>query len=253
MTQDSPRRRRFRPTLWATVAVVPVLAVLVGLGLWQLERMEWKNELVAEMQGRMSAPAMRLPDPIEAPRELRFRRVELTGTFLHDRELYRAAQTHGNDRGWDVIAPLRLSDGRTVLVNRGWVPTPKKPPEARPESLVEGEVTIEGIVRLGGWQGMEFVRPENDPDGNVWVWMDLDAMAQAAGLESPVTQVYVDAAKGQTPGEYPIGGQTRVNLRNQHLEYALTWFMLAAGLVAIYVLFHWRPVRDDDARDRESR
>lgn len=242
------RRRRFRPTLWATVAAAPVFAALIGLGLWQLERMEWKNALVAQMQDRMSAPAMELPDPVRAPEELRFRRVELTGEFLHDRELYRAAQTHGNARGWDVIAPMRLRDGRTVLVNRGWVPTAKKPPDSRPEGLLEGPVTVEGIVRLGGWRGMDFVRPENDPEDNVWVWMDLPAMARAANLENPVTQVYVDAAEDQHPGQYPIGGQTRVNLRNQHLEYAITWFLLAAGLLGIYVLYHWRPASGDEAK-----
>jgi len=248
MTDARVRRRRFRPTLWASLAALPVFAVLLGLGFWQLERMEWKNALVAEMQARMSAPAMRLPDPVRAPEELRFRRVELTGTFLHDRALYRAAQIYGNRRGWDVIAPMRLQDGRTVLVNRGWVPTEKKAPETRPDSVLDGPTTIEGVIRLGGWQGMEFVRPENDPAGNVWVWMDLQRMAEAAQLENPVTQVYVDAAADQTPGEYPIGGQTRVNLRNQHLEYAITWFMLAAGLLGVYVLFHWRPVKDDDSR-----
>lgn len=238
-------RRRFRPTLWATIAVIPVLAVLIGLGVWQLQRLEWKNQLVAEMQDRMTAPAIELPQPIDQPRILRFRRASLTGQFLHDHEFYRAAQTYGRKRGWDVITPMRLGGGRTILVNRGWVPTEKKPAESRPESLVEGTVTIEGIVRLGGWQGMDFVRPENDPAGNVWVWMDLDRMAETAGLDRVVTEVYVDAAEGQTAGAYPIGGQTRVNLRNEHLEYALTWFMLAAGLLAIYFLYHWRPVRDD--------
>jgi surfeit locus 1 family protein len=58
-----------------------------------------------------------------------------------------------------------------------------------------------------------------------------------------MTQVYVDAAAGQHPADYPVGGQTRVNLRNQHLEYALTWFLLAAGLLGVYFLYHWRPER----------
>jgi surfeit locus 1 family protein len=237
-------KRRFRPTLWATVAVVPVFALLVGLGVWQLQRMEWKNALVAEMQGRMTAPAIALPRPLEDTEGLRFRRVELTGTYLHDKALYRAAQTLGkNRRGWHVITPMRLEDGRTVLVNRGYVPTEKKPPETRPESLFDGPVTIEGVLRLGGWSGMDFVRPENDPADNVWVWMDLPRMAEAAGLENAMTEVYVDAAEGQHPADYPVGGQTRVNLRNQHLEYALTWFLLAAGLLGVYFLYHWRPER----------
>ena len=240
------KRRRFRPRLWTTVATLPVLGVLLALGFWQIERMEWKNALVDEMQSRMTQTPMALPQPIEQPERLRFRRVELTGRFLHEREIYRAAQTYGKTRrGWDVITPFELADGRQVLVNRGWVPTGKKPADARPDSLVDGQVTIEGIVRIGGWSGMEFVKPENDPADNTWVWMDLDRMAAFAELAQPVTNLYVDAAKNQTPGEYPIGGQTRVNLRNQHFEYALTWFALAAGLLGIYFLFHWRPIDDD--------
>ncbi|MBK1696721.1 SURF1 family protein [Rhodovibrio salinarum] len=241
------KRRRFKPRLWTTVATIPVLAILIALGLWQIERMEWKNALVDEMQSRMTQAPAALPKPLGNVDTLRFQRVELTGRFLNDHEIYRAAQTYGKTRrGWDVITPFALADGRQILVNRGWVPTDKKPPEARPQSLVTGQVTIEGIVRKGGWSGMEFVKPENDPADNTWVWMDLDRMARFAALESPITQIYVDVAKNQTPGEYPIGGQTRVNLRNQHFNYAITWFALAFGLLAIYFLFHWRPVDEHD-------
>ncbi len=237
------RRRRFKPRLWTTVATVPVFAVLLALGFWQIERMEWKNALVDEMQSRTTQDPIALPQPIQTAERLRFRRVALTGRFLHDREIYRAAQTYGKTRrGWHVITPFELADGRQVLVNRGWVPTEKKPAQARPASLVDGQVTIEGIVRIGGWSGMAFIKPENDPKDNVWVWMDLERMAKFAALDRPVTKLYVDVAKNQTPGEHPIGGQTQVNLRNQHFEYALTWFALAAGLLGIYFLFHWRPV-----------
>jgi len=237
--------RRFRPTLWATVAVVPALAILIGLGVWQLERLEWKTALIAEMRGRMDAPAMELPKPLTDLDELRFRRVKLTGEFLHDRELYRRAQKLRNTRGAFVITPMALADGRKILVNRGWVPLDRLDPATRPDSLVEGRVTIEGVLRLGGWKGRDWFRPTNDPDANSWLWMDLPRMALAAGLSNPVTEAYVDAARDQTPGDYPVGGQTRVNLRNEHLEYALTWFALAFGLLAVYVLYHWRPLRPD--------
>lgn len=242
----SRNKRRFRPTLWATLAVVPMLAVLIGLGVWQLQRLEWKNDLIEEMRGRMEAAPIELPQPIEEPEALQFYRVELTGRFLNDGELYRVAQPLRNTRGLYVITPMRLEDGREVLVNRGWVPLDKREPAARPDSLTSGTVTVEGVIRLGGWQGMEWLRPANDPQANEWLWMDLDRMVREAGLENPVTNVYVDLAAEQTPGAYPVGGQTRVNLRNDHLNYALTWFALALGLVAIYVLFHWRPVDDRD-------
>lgn len=241
----SRARRRFRPTLAATLAVLPALAILIGLGVWQLQRLEWKNALIDEMRGRMTAAPIELPDPVRDAESLRFRRVALTGRFLNDRELYRVAQKRRNTRGLFVITPMVLADGRQVLVNRGWAPLDRRDPRTRADSLVEGQVKVEGVVRLGGWQGMDWLRPANEPQANEWLWMDLDRMARVAGLENPVTNVYIDLAKGQTPGEYPVGGQTRVNLRNDHLSYALTWFGLAVGLVVIYLLFH---IRSDEPR-----
>lgn len=233
------------------MAVVAALAVLVALGVWQLQRMEWKNALIAEMRGRMEAPAVALPEPVGDPQALRFRRVEVTGRFLHARELHRVARTYRNTRGLFVVTPMVLADGRRILVNRGWVPVDRRERGTRPDGLVEGEVTLEGIVRLGGWRGADWLRPANDPQANEWLWMDLARMARHAGLENAVTDVYIDVAAGQTPGTYPIGGQTRVNLRNDHLEYALTWFALALALLVIYVLFHLhgRERRDGRARD----
>jgi len=253
MTASPRPRRRFRPTLWATVAVLPALALLLGLGVWQLQRLEWKTERIAEMTARMTGPPIALPDPLpqgEALDALRFRRVTITGVYHHDRELYRGAQSLRNQRGAFVLTPMTLDDGRQVVVNRGWVPLDRKDPATRPKGLVEGRVTVAAIVRFGGWRGLDWLRPANDPAANVWLWMDLDRMAQAADLAKPVPRLYLDAVEGQHPGRYPIGGQTRVNLRNQHLSYALTWFALAGGLLAIYVLYHLRPTRrGDDEKD----
>ena len=244
MTASSPRR--FQPTLWATVAVVPALALLLTLGVWQLQRLSWKTELIAEMESRMDAPPIALPEDLPEAADLgalRFHRVALTGRYHHDKELYRRAQSLRNQRGAFVLTPMTLDDGRQVIVNRGWVPLDREDPATRPDGQVTGTVTVEAIVRRGGWQGMDWLRPANDPADNVWLWMDLDRMAAAAALANPVTRLYLDAAENQHPGELPIGGQTRVNLRNEHLSYALTWFALAGGLIVIYILFHWRPVR----------
>lgn len=253
MTLSRWLSRRFRPTLWATVAVLPALALLLGLGMWQLQRLDWKTERIAEMSARMDAPTIALPRPLpegQALAALRFRRVALTGTYHHDRELYRGAQPLRNQRGAFVLTPMTLADGRQVIVNRGWVPLDRKDPATRPEGQIAGEVTVAAIVRFGGWRGLDWLRPANDPAGNVWLWMDLDRMAAAADLSNPVTRLYLDAVKDQHPGRYPVGGQTRVNLRNQHLSYALTWFALAGGLLVIYVLYHLRPARrGDDEKD----
>ena len=108
------------------------------------------------------------------------------------------------------------------------------------EGLPEGTVTLEGILRLPGWSGWESMRPDNDPGGNRWYYFDIPAMAEAAGLERPVTEFYVEAVGDEASGLLPIGLQLTVDLPNDHLEYAITWFALAIALVGVYLVSQTR-------------
>ncbi len=85
----------------------------------------------------------------------------------------------------------------------------------------------------GGGRG-----PETGPGQNVWFWFDLPAMARHAGITGPLAPVYVDAVATPIPGGYPLGGETRIELPNDHLQYAITWFLLAVALIVIYLVFH---------------
>src|SRR5260221_5073438 len=110
----------FRPTLWPTVFTIPALLVLIGLGTWQVERLHWKERLIAERQAGVAAPPVALPRSREEARELEFRRVRLGGQFLHEKELYLAATNDTGTVGKHVLTPLRLDDWSVVLVNRGF-------------------------------------------------------------------------------------------------------------------------------------
>jgi surfeit locus 1 family protein len=169
-----------------------------------------------------------------------FTRVRVTGRFLHDRELQLANRTYRKTVGVHVVTPLVLADGRTLLVDRGWVPMDRRDPARRAEGQVEGPVTLEAMLRRGGWKGSGWLRPDNDPAGNTWLWFDLPAMAEAVGLEGAVTALYLEAGPAANPGGLPKGGYTALALRNDHLGYAVTWYALAAALVVIYLLFHYR-------------
>ncbi len=239
MNTATPIRRRrfeFRPTLWPTLVAAPALLVLIGLGVWQLERLAWKRTLIATIEARLEAPAVALPAEVRDPEAWGYRRVVVRGRFLHDREIHLFAHDRRGQLGYFVVTPLRRADGGFVLVNRGWVPAARKDPATRPAGQVEGPVEIEGIVRLPWRQGW-FV-PDNDPAENVWFWGDLEGMAAAAGIAAPA--LLVDAGPAPNPGGLPVGGQTKVRFRNDHLGYALTWFGLAAGLAVVYVLYHLR-------------
>lgn len=239
-SEDSEPRRRFRPTLWLTLCTLGALAILIALGIWQLQRLDWKNAMIAERQGRLSATPIAMPANFDDPAEFQFRRVEVAGRFLHDRELYLGGRVHKRVVGFHVVTPLLLDDGRALLVDRGWVPPERRDPASRADGQVEGRVVLEAVLRTGGWKGRAFLRPDNDAVQNHWIWLDLPAMAEAAGIERPVLEFYAVAAPVEVPGGLPIALATEVDLRNDHLQYALTWFALAVALIVIYVLVSLR-------------
>ncbi|HVJ34211.1 MAG TPA: SURF1 family protein [Terriglobia bacterium] len=230
-------KRVFRPTLWPTLFTIPAVLVMIGLSIWQVQRLHWKEGLIADRQSRIAAAPIDLPPAGADLGEAEYRRVRLTGQFLHDHEMYLAARSMNGNVGYHIVTPMALGGGGTVLVDRGWVPETKKLPDSRPQGQLAGEVTMDGVVRLS--QRQSFMQPDNEPDKNVWFYLDLPAMVAKAGLQAR-SDIYVEAAAGDIPGTYPLGGQTRINLPNDHLQYAITWALLAGALIVIYVIYHLR-------------
>lgn len=231
----------FRPQFWPTLITVPALIALIGLGTWQVQRLYWKEALIAERGERLALPPLRLPLPQEAVGSLalfEYRRAVAVGEFRHDKELYLAARTWNGNPGYHVVTPLLFAEGGGLLVDRGWVPIELKDPAARALGQLAGRTAVEGVIRLPGRQN--WLVPENQPADNLWFWMDLPAMAAHAGVDGAVAGLYLDAGPAENPGGFPLGGQTRVSLPNDHLQYALTWYALAVALAVIYYLYHRR-------------
>ncbi|MSO65572.1 MAG: SURF1 family protein [Alphaproteobacteria bacterium] len=226
-------RLGFRPTLWASVFGLAAIAALLVLGIWQMERRAWKADLIAARQAQFAAPPVPLPADDRAVDYL-WRRVSLSGSFLHERELYLAARSLRGNVGYHVLTPFQRDDGAVVLVNRGWVSQERKDPTRRTAAQDAGPTVVQGIVVSPGRKGA--FTPENDPARNTWLWIDLPHIAQHLGLV--LQPVVVDADATPNPGGFPIGGQTHLDLPNDHLQYALTWFALAFALAVIYVLWH---------------
>lgn len=245
--------RHFRPTFWATFWAAIGVALLLGLSVWQLQRLEWKEALLAERQERPAMPALRQDElsAITDPAGFEFRLVRVTGTFDHAHEMPLLARSMNGNVGVQIVTPFTLENGTTILINRGWVPDDHADPATRADGLVDGPVTIEALIRRPGEPN--WLVPDNEPATNRWFWMDLPAMRTAAGLNPDGPPFYLDERAGQHPGEFPIGGQTRLEMPNDHLQYAITWFLLAIALAAIWFFFHWRrdetpPAAGDDAR-----
>lgn len=224
----------FKPEFWPTVMTLVMFVTIVGLGVWQLYRLEWKEGLMEQIHSQMAQPPVPLEEALKDMEANQYRRVLLTGTFLHDKELHMAAKYYRNILGYHLLTPFRLKDGAIVLVNRGWVPKERRDPETRPETIIKGRQTVEGVVHASRGKGL--FTPDNDAPGNMWFWYDFDAMSAAAGEK--LQPVVVDALRMDAGNRIPIGAEGTIELRNDHFAYAVTWFLLAAGLVVVYVVYH---------------
>lgn len=202
-------------------------AGFAALGVWQVERRAWKLDLIAKVEQRIHAAPEALPARVQWGGDHAYRRVRVIGRFLQDREsLVQAVTARG--AGWWVLTPLATAapDGGdvTVLINRGFVPTERRAPASRHQSLPAGEVTIIGLMR-DSEPGGAFLRG-NDPAADRWYSRDVAAIARARGL-GEVAPFFIDADATPNAGGYPIGGLTVIAFRNNHLMYAVTWFGLA--------------------------
>jgi surfeit locus 1 family protein len=226
-SEAAPRHGGRLRSILAGVAVLLVIALLVGLGVWQIERRAWKLDLIARVDARLASAPVAAPGPADWPGISRdkdeYRRVTATGRFLNDRETAVLAVTiHGS--GYWILTPLETPDF-TVLVNRGFVPAASRDPVTR--SAPQGVSTVTGLLRLTEPEG-GFLR-QNDPAADRWYSRDVAAIAATHRL-GRVAPYFIDADATPNPGGLPIGGLTVVSFRNSHLTYALTWFTLAGGL-----------------------
>lgn len=245
----SEARAFARGLLLPTVFTAVALAILLGLGFWQLQRLVWKNDLIARVEARTQAPATPAPAESEwrnvtAERD-EYRRVTATGTFLHDREVqvYTVMSDEPGRRGgpgyW-VLTPLQLPSGAFVIVNRGFVPESRKDPATRWEGQVQGTLTVTGLLRMPEEAG--YFTPANDPARNAWYRRDPGEIGRALSLER-IAPFTIDADGTPNPGGLPEGGRTRVRFPSNHLQYAVTWFGLALALVGVFTAFAWQRLR----------
>ena len=242
MSDDSRRPER-RPRSRRTIGVLGAIALLgaIGfgsLGVWQVERLGWKTALIAAVAERTSAAPV---DPSTDgtwerfdPEVDEYRRVAISGQFDNAREtLVQAVTAYGG--GFWVMTPLVLGDGRAVLVNRGFVLPEQRDAGARGSVAPAGAVTVTGLLRQSEPDG-GFLR-SNDPAGDRWFSRDVAAIGAHDGL-SDVAPFFIDADRGAA-GAVPIGGLTVISFSNNHLIYAITWFALAAMLLAGFGYVVW--------------
>ena len=228
-----------RPQRRVWLVVCMAILILLGLGIWQLQRLEWKNNLIAHIaRANEREPLQNWPQSPKDASDFGWRRVQLSGVFLHDKEMWLAARYHEGQLGFHILTPFLLDDGRVVLLNRGWVPNEKKEASARLEGQVGGAISLLAQIRTDRDQNP--FTPEADVAKNIWFWRDITKMRTATGLElEPIT---ADVIHMLPPGGFPIASSGDIRLPNDHLGYALTWFSLALAAAVMAVLYHLKPL-----------
>jgi surfeit locus 1 family protein len=243
-TEAPPHRRAPRTRSWRSL-LLPALAafaVLIALGTWQMKRKAWKEALIASLTERLALPPQALPSAKDWAKLDRasdeYRQVKFTARFDHAREalVFAAASAFRpdvNSPGYWVFTPARLADGSMVVVNRGFVPDARRDPQSRPQGQIAEAVEITGALR---WPDEpHWFTPADDPAHNVWFTRDPAGIARAKGLDAKiVAPFFVEQEAPTPPGGLPQPGKLVVALPDNHLQYALTWYGLAAVLVGVF-------------------
>ncbi|MEM8571118.1 MAG: SURF1 family protein [Pseudomonadota bacterium] len=213
-------REMIAPLLFGIVGV----AILLNLGAWQLRRLEWKNDMIATIEARMHEPPVSVPAHPE-PDQDRFRHIRSSGEIrpgeLH---VYTSVPPYGV--GYRIVVPFELQNGRVILLDRGFVPI-----EEKDKARHLGPIMIEGALQ---WpRETDRFTAEPDLDANIWFARDVPLMAETLQTE-PVLLV---TEASDDPGQ-PMPLPVAVNIRNNHLEYAITWFSLAFvwAVMTLYLL-----------------
>lgn len=233
-------RRRRSPafTVGLTLIALFFFAGFCVLGVWQVQRLAWKRDLIARVDARIHA--LPVPAPRAAAKADEYRRVRISGHYLHDKAALVQAVTVRGPGFW-VLTPLVTDQGFTLIVNRGFVPPDRRQDYARPQ----GEVHVAGLLRLSE-PGGGFLR-SNDPAVDRWYSRDVAAIGAARGIRGPLADYFIDADASSGPDSLPVGGLTVVKFPNSHLQYAITWFVLAAMVAGGYIFVmrqEWKDRRE---------
>ncbi|KAG0632795.1 SURF1 family protein [Tuber brumale] len=238
------------------LAAIPITAF--ALGTWQVQRLNWKTELIMGCTARLLSPPLPLPSRVDVEQipSFNYRRVLATGRFRHDQEMLIGPRIYEGQNGYQVVTPLeRADEGSKVLVNRGWISKEKRLHKDRdPAGLPAGEVTVGGLIRTP-WKKNMFT-PDNVPEKGEFYFPDVEGMARLVGaqpvwIEETVEPDFVVAMENIEKG-VPIARAAKVNLRNNHMQYIVTWYALALATSVMFYILVRKPPSDVAKRVRHS-
>lgn len=233
-----------KPAIWPVVITAFLVGLCVFLGLWQVQRLQWKEGLIAELeQAQVESPITveQLPEDLNALVPQNFHAVSLMGEYDYTREFHVIGRSPTEEPGYHVITPFRIAgDGRSVLVNRGWIPQHKKDQGTRGEDMrSQGNLYLNGYILVP--QGGSVFLPDHDREDNIWFWQDTQRMAAELGEDMPALVIqHVNA--NQPEGTLPVAKRAfDVQLRNDHFGYAVMWFSIGFIGLVMFGIYHRKP------------
>ena len=212
-------------------------AALLMLGAWQISRLQWKEARIAEMDSRLKAPAVDLPATV-GPKTHDFRKVRVRGSFREGRQAAFLTSQKPDGPGYRIITAFAAEDGRAILIDRGYVPEAMRNEIPPPQT----SLIIEGVLR---WPD-ETTTMTPAPDLELGLWFARDVPALAAALATEPILVVATGGGEAGADDWPRRSPPRINPPNDHLEYAITWFSLAAIWAVMGVLLVRRERRRTD-------
>ena len=235
---SAERRQPWTDALLLALAFI-VFVTLIALGTWQIQRLQWKLDLIEAVEARAFGEPVAAPKGDVSAEDHAYLRIAVDGTYRHDLTREVKAITELGSGRW-VMTPLRTSKSH-IWINRGFVPTGSAPDDwTRPS----GRAEVSGLLRITEPDGT--LLEKNVPDEARWYSRDVATLSEAAGLEG-FAPYFIDADHTGEPAGWPRGGLTVVKFRNPHLAYALTWYAMAALFLGgmIYVIKDRRRARSD--------
>ena len=220
----------FKPKIIPIIATILGLAILLSLSVWQMKRLSWKKNLIETRIDRYEKNSKELNE-FKDLSDSEFYKVNVIGSFINNKEMFMPALSKNGNNGFHILVPIKLLDGKTIIYDTGWVPTHKKEQAKRTENLDDNISIKESVIRLPGRKGK--YQPDNELENNFWFFVDTQEMSKYLNLNVE-KEFYLEAANDGPEG-YPLGGQTRIYIRNNHLQYAITWFLIACTLLGVFL------------------
>ena len=205
-----------------SVFIIFFIFVFIGLGTWQIIRLNWKNNLILEIENSLKNP----PVELAQSKKENFLKIKTSGSIDFDKQIYLYNLNESGTPGFEVINPITIGD-ENFLINRGWIPFEKKGAQ---EINVFDQENIIGTLRLQGRKNI--FKPDNDLDENYWFSLNREDILKFTGKNFSKYIIYLD-------GNYQLPRPKKItaNISNNHQKYAITWFSLALSILLLYLYF----------------